>query len=354
MNKLKLTLIGLSISIASFAQETVYIGGDSENISQTAGEKDGRIWNLYPDTIRMTVDDVEIIFAFDRISNKSNYYTDELWKSALNVMENAIENSSIEGGRAVTYRKIKKDEKELAKVEVTPLITNETYLIGVDGVQEYAADRVEFSIVGKDLFVYFSLNDLSQLSQIKDIKIESLWQQIDQKYTNEGSNNLYTGKGKFSYGNAQVNELGVLNTRADNIEITFLGIGLGYYRDRFVPDLGSKIAFNIHDRLGNEWLEFGFLYTQQYFFSRDTESSDYDLDLNGWLNGYGKLNFGKTKVGLGIGSLIHRDGDFFQGSTWKLSIYADDDNSNFSFSPELIFTDDFKSVFPALRVGLTF
>lgn len=358
-NKLAIILIGILTSIASIAQNTgdansVYVAGDSKGMYVAAGSKDGRVWNLYPDTIRMTVEGVEIVFAFDRISNKSEYYTNELWKSTLSVMETAAINSSIQSGKLVAYQKIQKSNEEVAKVAVTPLPTKETYLIGVDGIEEFDLDRTEFNLIGKDLFVSFSLNDLNQIEQIKEIKIETLWQQISQKYTNEGSNNLYGGKGKFSYGNAQVNELDVLDTRLDNIEITFIGIGLGYYRDRFVPDLGSKLAFNIHDRLGNDWIQFGFLYTQQHFFSKDETTSDYSLDINGWLSGYGKLNFGKTKLGVGVGSLIHREGGFFQGSTWKLSIYADDNDSNFTFSPELIFTDDFKSVFPALRVGLSF
>ena len=239
-NKLILILIGIITSIASLAQETIYMNGDSGGVYVAAGEEDGRIWNLYPDTIRMTVEDVEIIFAFDRISNKSEYYTDELWQSTLNIMETAVRNSSIQAGKQVTYQKVLKNEKEVGKVEVLPLPSNETYLIGVDGVQEFDLDRVVFNLIEKDLFVSFSLNDLNQLDQIKELKIESLWQQIDQKYSNEGSNNLYQGGGKFSYGNAQLNELDVLNTRTDNIEITFIGVGLGYYRDRFVPDLGTS------------------------------------------------------------------------------------------------------------------
>ena len=352
-NKLLIILIGILTSIASVAQNTRLVS-DSNGTYVTAGSEEGRIWNLYPDTISMMVEGVEIVFAFDRISNKSEYYTNELWKSTLSVMETTIRNSSIEAGKRVTYQTVQKDGKEVAKVEVTPLPSKETYLIGTSGIEEFDLERVEFNLIKKDIFVSFSLNDLEQIAFIKDIKIETLWQQIDQKYSNEGSNNLYGGNGKFRYGNAQLSELGVLDTRLDNIEITIIGVGLGYYRDRFVPDIGSKIGFNIHDRLGNDWVEFGFLYTQQYFFSRGEESTDYQLNLNGWLSGYGKLDFGKTELGLGIGSLIHRDGGFFKGSTWKLSLYAGSKKSNFTFSPELIFTNDFKDFFPALRFGLSF
>lgn len=335
-NKLVTILVGILTAIGSIAQE--------------------RIINDYPDTVSMTVDGgVELTFAFTRISRKSTYYTNELWKSTLNVMQTAVENSSIQGGKLVTYQKVLKDKQEVAKVGVIPLTPKETYLISTAGTNAFDLNRIEFNLIKEDLFISFSLNDFADIENIKELSIETLWDQIEQKFKDEGSNNLYGGKGVFRYGNAQLNELGTVGTGKDNIEITFFGVGLGYYRDRFVPDLGSKLSFHIQDRLGNEWMEFGVLYTQQYFFSRKIENSDYDLDINGWLTGFWKFSSKiNGEFGVGIGSLIHRDGDFFKGSTWKMSIYSQPIKSRFSFSPEIIFTNDFKDAFPALRVGLTF
>ena len=211
-----------------------------------------------------------------------------------------------------------------------------------------------FEIRQKYLLVSFALNDLNDLESVKEINIETLWSQIEQKYSDEGKRNLYFGEGEFNYGNAQINSLGAKDIGIDNIEITFIGVGIGYYRDRFVPDIGSSLSFNLHDRLGNEWMNFGFLYTQQFFFSRD-QNDDYQLDRNGWLTGFWKIT---TKsgagFGVGIGGLIHRDGGYFDGSTWKLSLYNRGADSKLSISPELIITDDFKEVFPALRFGLSF
>ena len=334
-NRIVIVILGVLTALGSFAQE--------------------RIENHYPDTIRMDVNEVEMIFAFNRISKKTTYYTDELWRSTINVMETAAENSAIAGGKKVSYRKVKKLDEEVGQVSVTPLLMQERYLIGASKTTSEELNRTEFVLSREDLIVTFSVNNASELQPVKELKIESLWQQIDQKYRDEGKNNLYGGTGKFTYGNANVEELGVLDTRSDNLEITFFGVGLGYYRDRFVPDLGSKLSFRIEDRLGNNWLEFGFLYTQQYFLTREVESLDYNLDLNGWLSGFLKLDNGKSnEFGVGIGSLIHKDGGFFQGSTWKLSVYADNKNTNFTFSPEIIFTNDFKEAFPAIRVGLSF
>ncbi len=314
-----------------------------------------RIVNDYPDSVKMKVDEnVEIIFSFYRISKKSNYYTDELWRSALNVMETAIQNSEIIGGKEIFYTKTLEGGEEVVRVEVKPLERKESYIIGSVGTEEFQLNRNEFHLIQEGIYVTFSLNNLNELQAVKEVKIESLWQQIDQKYTDEGSNNVYYGTGAFNYGNANVNSIEAKSSGKDNIALTLFGVGLGYYRDRFVTDLGSKISFKLQDRLGNDWIEIGALFTQQWFFTRD-ESNDYKANLNGWVTGFFKYqNKHSNEFGVGIGGLVHRSGDFYDGATFKLVAYGQKRGSNFSFSPELIFTNDFKEAFPALRIGLSF
>lgn len=332
-SKLAITLLGLLVAVGALAQE-------SDN---------------YPDTILMTTDEgVNLTFAFDRISNKHSYYNNELWKSTISVMETAIRNSSIDGGKRVTYGKVTEQDEEKARIVVAALPENEIYKIGSEGTKELKRDRVEFEIKQEFLLVSFTINNLNDLESVKEINIETLWNQIEQKFNDEGKRNLYFGNGKFNYGSAQIDQLGTKDIGIDNIEITFIGIGLGYYRDRFVPDIGSKVSFNLQDRLGNDWMKFGVLYTQQFFFSRN-ETNDYQLDRNGWLTGFWKISTkGGDEFGVGIGGLMHRDGGYFEGSTWKLSLYNKGANSKLTFSPEVIFTNDFKKAFPALRFGLSF
>ena len=335
MNRQILICVGIFVTLGTFAQD--------------------RIVNDYPDSVKMNVDgNVEIIFAFNRVSKKSMYYTDELWRSALNVMETAIQNSEIIGGKEVFYNKVLEEGEEVVKVEVKPLEKSESYVIGSGGTKEFSLRRNTFHLIQKDIYITFSLNDLNELQAVKEAKIESLWHQIDQKYTNEGSNNVYHGTGEFNYGNANVNSIKAKASGRDNIVLTLFGVGLGYYRDRFVTDLGSKVSFKLRDRLGNDWIEFGALFTQQWFFSRD-ESNDYEANLNGWVTGFFKYqNKRSHEFGVGIGGLVHKSGDFYEGATFKLVAFGQKRGSNFSFSPELIFTNDFKEAFPALRIGLSF
>ncbi|WP_421764243.1 hypothetical protein [Ekhidna sp.] len=311
--------------------------------------------NPYPDTLRMKTDaQVEVIFSFYRMSNKEDYLTDDLWASILNVMESAVESSSNQSGIVVSYQKVKKEDEELAQVSVEPLKSKaDVYLIGNDGMKEVLSNRIDFVIYQPKMSITFSINDLSELQSIKELSVESVWDQIDQKFENEGKRNLYTGTGVFKYGNANLDPTKGGPIKLDNLELS-AGVGIGFYRDRFVPDLSFKLAVNFPDRLGNKDLQFGFLYTQQYFFERKPEQ-EYDLDINGFLTGFFSIEFSdQYKIGAGIGALIQQNGNFYKGNTYKVSLYTERRDSKINFTPELIFTDDFKQVIPALKFGLSF
>ncbi len=312
--------------------------------------------NQYPDTLRIKTDSqIEIVFSFYRMSYKGQYLTDDLWKSTLNIMESAVESSLNQEGIIVSYRKIEKEEgEEEAKVMVDKLGSEaDIYLIGKEGMKEIHSDRIDFAIYQPKMTITFSLDDIYDLAEVKELSVESVWEQVSQKFENEGTRNLYNGSGVFKYGKANVDGIYGKPKGTDNIELS-AGVGIGFYRDRFVPDLGFKIAVNFPDRLGNDDMEFGFLYTQQYFFSENVENK-FDLDINGFLTGFFSKQFSENyKIGVGAGMLIQKNGDFYQGDTFKFSLYSERRDSKINFTPELIFTDNFKQMIPALKFGLSF
>lgn len=311
--------------------------------------------NPYPDTLSMKTDSqTEVIFSFYRMSDKKAYLTDDLWRSILSVMESAVESSDHQDGIIVTYKTTERNGEEIAQVMVDPLSSKaDRYLIGKEGMVEILSNRIDFVIYQKKVSISFSLNDLSDLAEIKELSVESVWAQIENKLENEGKRNLYTGTGAFKYGNANILKTNGAPAKMDGLELS-AGIGIGFYRDRFVPDIGFKLAVNFPDRLGNNDLQFGFLYTQQYFFSQNAEQ-EFDVDINGFLSGFFSKEFSENyKIGVGAGALIQQNGDFYQGNTYKFSLYTERRDSKINFTPELIFTDDFKQVIPALKFGLSF
>lgn len=311
--------------------------------------------NPYPDTLRMTTDSqTDVIFSFFRMSDKKTYLTDDLWKSILNVMETAVENSDNNSGIIVTYKKVERNGEEVAQVMVDPLKSKaDMYLIGNDGMVEILANRIDFVIYQPKVSIAFSLNDLSELEEIKELSVESVWAQIENKFENEGRRNLYTGTGAFKYGNANILKTNGAPAKLDGLELS-AGIGFGFYRDRFAPDLNFRVAVNWPDRLGNDDLKFGFIYSQQYFYQEQPEG-DFNLDVNDFLSAFISSRIGSDReIGFALGMLVRRNGDFYEGNTFKVTGFNRSTKSRLNFSPELIFTDDFKKVIPAVKFGLTF
>ncbi len=311
--------------------------------------------NPYPDTLRMTTDSqTDVIFSFHRMSDKKAYLTDDLWKSILNVMEAAVESSDSKRGITVTYKKVERNGEEVAQVMVDPLKSNaDIYLIGNEGMAEILANRIDFVIYQSKVSIAFSLNNISDLEEIKELSVETVWDQIENKFENEGKRNLYTGTGAFKYGNANILKTNGAPAKVDGLEIS-AGIGFGFYRDRFAPDLNFRLAVNWPDRLGNEDLKFGFIYSQQYFYQEQPEGG-FNLDVNDFLSAFVSSKIGSDReIGFALGMLVRRNGDFYEGNTFKVTGFNRSSKSRVNFSPELIFTDDFKKMIPALKFGLSF
>ena len=338
MNKrINITILGLLTAWACIAQ-----GNNNQELSDN-----------YPDSLTLETENKnEIIFMFNRMGRDKEYFNNELWKSIMGVMETAIARSEYGEGILAVYRKKNDDQIE---INISPLDPDESvFTIRKDEMREKLASRKEFLIVLPQVAASFFVHTDMELTEIKELDVASVWSQIAQKYENQGTNNLYRGTGTIKYGTASIDEITDYRPKLDQMELTLIGVGLGFYRDRFVPDIGSKISFHMFNRLGKDWIDFGVLYTNQFFYSQD-EAGDFKLNPNGWLSGFAKIHAPAVgEFGLGIGGLIHRKGDFYQGSTYKVSVYNKYKNSRFTFSPEFVFTDDFKDFFPALRVGLSF
>ena len=337
MKKVVTLIFGLAVALAAPGQKT-----EPEQLKTN-----------YPDSLVLSTDNGnEITFLFNRMSSNEKYFTSELWKSVISVMETAIQRSENQQGIRVHYE-VSADEN--AQITVQPLEpSSDVFLIQKEGMKEILSTRVEFLVVQPEVAVSFAVNDGAELTEVKELDIESVWSQIEEKFDDHGKVNLYNGVGSIKYGTAKVSKIDVWKPQLDHLEITFIGIGLGYYRDQFIPDIGSRLTMKMYDRLGEEWMDFGVLYTQQYIYSREGEN-DFNMDLNGWLTGFWKIYApNEYEFGIGLGGLIHRQGSFYENGTYKLSLFGSGAKSKISYSPELIFTDDFKEFFPAIRIGLSF
>lgn len=310
-----------------------------------------KIPSQYPDTLRVKTDGQNLItFAFCNIQNDQIDLDDELWKSILGIMESSLQTATNSEGVRVSYEKVKVNDEEQARIEVAKIeIESDIFWIDSEGMRHDQSDRIEFEITLPEIAILFFLNDLDDLEEIKEVSIQSIWEGKKDKV--DVGRVLYNGTGSYELGVLRISEINH-SDRKDFLEMR-AGMGIGFYRDRFVPSLSYDVSFNFSDRYGQPRTKFGVLYTQHYFHSEKQEG-DFDLGLNHFLSVYWAMSRGTMKeYGLGFGYLVAQNGSFYKGNTYKVTIY-NRNTSRTSLTPELIFTNNFEQAFPALRFGLSF
>lgn len=139
-----------------------------------------------------------------------------------------------------------------------------------------------------------------------------------------------------------------------------LATGGSLIRHQFVPDwsLNLGLVFARKGVLKNNYYA---NWNMLYFFDQQADAS-YKMATNGFLAlGY-KYNMSSKKdapqwIGADLAYLVKRDGDYFGKNTFRLGLNWNIGSEwifNLSVSPQLYFSDGFKEVFPAIRVGIGF
>ena len=262
----------LIISVTTFLLVSVVLAQKSEQPA-------------YPDTLLVETEaKIDLKIAFYRASSGDSYMTDQLWNSILSVMETAAQSSDYDGGVIVSYRNVEHFGEEAAKVQIIPIEENsDVFLIGKDEMKEYRSDRYEFELYQPKVAISFTLNDLDDLGLIKKVSVEAIWKGLNQKQEEiDFRRTTYDIFGELKFGQLKVKKIDK-GTPKDFIEFS-AGVGLGYYADRFVPDISYDVSFRFQDRFGKPSTKFGLLYTQHYFVSRG-EENDLNIDSNGFLSG---------------------------------------------------------------------
>jgi hypothetical protein len=133
-----------------------------------------------------------------------------------------------------------------------------------------------------------------------------------------------------------------------------INFGAGLIRNTITPLLQISLNYTNKDSWGVS------LNTASYFFFEQTlkvdNTKDFSMYINTFLNaeflfrGFFDNSKNNTKNwnGIGIGSLIGRRGDYFTGTTAKL--YYIFEYEHITITTELIFTNNFKTVFPGISI----
>ncbi|MFD1142669.1 hypothetical protein ACFQ4C_16200 [Larkinella insperata] len=137
--------------------------------------------------------------------------------------------------------------------------------------------------------------------------------------------------------------------------------GAGLVRNTFAPTLDASIRFGFrNERNDNVERRLWLGYTPYYFFERTDKG--FAMNANGFAYvAFGEnvreriggrqeaTSFGPSNFKVGVGYLVHRKGDIFTGTTMKLLI-SSVIHERMTVQPEIIFTNNFKQIFPGLTV----
>lgn len=130
----------------------------------------------------------------------------------------------------------------------------------------------------------------------------------------------------------------------DQIFMTFQA-GVGLYQNIIYPELSFKMGLSFRDHMRRPHFRTSLVASRLFFAERTTEG--FNAYPNSFLSGIFEMNFdrksGKASwSGIGLGFLVNRSGNYFQGNTGKFFITHTVTGSRFSMVPEFYLTDDFK------------
>ena len=248
--------------------------------------------------------------------------------------------------------KLSSGSADLVKFSVGSSVTVEpgdpqlVYLIK-DGELSNTGFRDHVIINGKEFKIIITTSDISKISDLSLSKcLEKVVAILPEK----------TMMSKSLYYECIDEDIKVLEDKhKTNPPVEFLefnmGAGAGLIKSTWVPDIsfGVGIGFNRKGALRYPYVSSNML------FDFDTESN---TNINTFLNvGYGWNTKKQGKkidlLAIELGYLISKQGDLFGENTFKLGVNWSPAKGIF-VSPQLYITDNFKTAFPAIRIGFGF
>ena len=171
-------------------------------------------------------------------------------------------------------------------------------------------------------------------------------------------NPYYTGANKLqSYKRLISSEYDVYPSKSRRNAITVpLHIGAGLTRNIITPSAEAGIQFQRYTRWNSDNYDYFKLTVSPYFFFEKDLSGNYlvkdnwfaNLDIGSVYESNDKSWLGK-RASVGVGYLVINKGNYFKNTTMKL--YSElEIRERLTICPELIFTDNFKQIFPGFTL----
>lgn len=204
--------------------------------------------------------------------------------------------------------------------------------------------RDQAIIEGEGFRITITTTDLSKITELSLIDcLKNVSAALPQK--RHWSKSLY-----YECIEGKVNELSTKNNEFDFLELNF-GAGAGLVKNNWVPDvtMGVGIGFN---KKGN--VRFPYVSSNMLFDFSEAGKTH----LNTFMNvGYGwnisKEDKRNNLLKVELGYLISKQGNLFGENTFRVGMNWSPLKGVF-VSPHLYITDNFKTVYPGIRIGFGF
>lgn len=229
-------------------------------------------------------------------------------------------------------------------VTIEPGDPKYTYLI-TDGSLRNTGYRDKVIITGDDFRILITATDLTGITEFGLVScLEKVVDILPER--TRMSRSLY-----YQCIDQQVESLEHMNHTNGKLDFIELGLnaGAGLVKNNWVGDLSFAIGLGIVKKGVPKYNPY--LSSNLLFEFDDTGSIDLDMFLNiGYRPNIVKDTGKSMFLGIEVGYLIVNQGELFDGNTFKLGVNWSPIKGVF-VGPQLYATDNFKSVFPGIRVG---
>ncbi|GJM30721.1 MAG: hypothetical protein DHS20C17_33560 [Cyclobacteriaceae bacterium] len=232
-------------------------------------------------------------------------------------------------------------------VTIEPGDPKYTYLI-TDGTLRNTGYRDQAIITGDDFIILITTTDLTKIT---GFGLTECLQKVIEMLPESARMSKSLHYQCINQEVVPIENLNHTNGRLDFIELG-LSAGAGLIKNNWVGDLSFALGLGIVEKGVPKYNPY--LSTNLLFGFNDEGNVDLDMFLNiGYRPNIVKDTRKSMFLGLEVGYLIVNQGEIFENTTLKLG-------ANWSplkgvqVGPQLYFTDNFKTVFPGIRVGFGF
>lgn len=210
-----------------------------------------------------------------------------------------------------------------------------------NGKLSNTGSRDKAMIIGETYKIYITTTDITKIA---DLRLSSCFEKMSRMLPekNHMSKSIY-----YECVNENVTELENKNNTLDFLELN-LGAGAGLIKNSWVADFSFGISLGINYK---GIVRAPYISTNMVFdFNAENK-----MNLNTFLNmGYQwDINHKSEKLeylGVELGYLISKQGDLFGKNTFKLGVNWSPAKF-ITVSPQLYISDNFKTAYPAIRIG---